>query len=379
MDPHWLTDSFAGFRYITFRAACAAVTAFLLCLLLGPLVIRLLSRRRIHENIEKKDSERLSELHKEKRHTPTMGGLFVIAAVVLSAAIWIHPSDPFAMWALLVIVGHWLLGFLDDFIKLTLPGRKGLNVLSKLSGQILIGLLVGYGITISMQELHVVGGRDLWLPLLKVRIDLGLAYPFFAMLVIVSASNAVNITDGLDGLATGCITVAALCYAGVAYAAGRFDYSRFMEIPYVPGAGELAVLCAAIAGAGLGFLWYNCNPASIFLGNTGALPLGAALGFVALVSKQELLLFLIGAIFVIETVTVIIQIISFRCFGRRVFKIAPIHHHFQFEGWAEPKIVIRFWIVAAVLALLSFAVLKARWTPYAPPQNPSRAAPDRPR
>lgn len=350
-------EAFPRVKYITFRSAGAAVVAFVVCILLGKPVIAYLTKRKIGERTEKGDSKELSEIHKLKAQTPTMGGFFVLLAVLLTTLLLAKIFNPFVLATLYVVISLGIVGFYDDYIKLTAPHQKGLSIRMKLGFQIAIGAIVGaelwlYGRDV-MPDITV-----LYVPFLKETIDLGWLYPIFVTLVIVAASNAVNITDGLDGLATGCLIIATLTYATITYLVGRVDFSKYLGIPYVSGVGELTVVCAALVGAGMGFLWYNAFPAQVFMGNTGALPLGGALGIIAVCAKQELALFLVGAIFVIETLSVIIQIITVRTWGFRFFKIAPIHHHFQFLGLHESKIVIRFWIVAAIFALLSLAGLK---------------------
>ena len=350
-------ESFPQVKFITFRAAAAAIVAFVACILLGPPVIAWLTRKKIGERTEKGDSRVLSDLHRKKAQTPTMGGFFVLLAVVIAALLCSHVFNPFVLATLYVVISLGIVGFYDDYIKLTAVHKKGLSIRVKLGFQIAIGAIVGfelwyYGRGV-MPDVTV-----LYVPILKKTIDLGALYPLFVTLVIVASSNAVNITDGLDGLAIGCIIIATLTFAAICYLAGRADFSRYLGIPYVSGVGELTVVCAAIVGAGMGFLWFNAHPAQVFMGNTGALPLGGALGMIAVCAKQEIILFLVGAIFVIETLSVIIQIITVRGWNYRFFKIAPIHHHFQFLGLHETKITIRFWIVAAIFALLSLATLK---------------------
>jgi phospho-N-acetylmuramoyl-pentapeptide-transferase len=352
---YWLYELhpvFARFKYIT----------FVLSLLLGPLIISLMKRCKVIEDVKKTDSQVLSKKRSEdKKDVPTMGGVFIVSAVVVACLLFAKLDNPFVLICLSVLVSAGILGFVDDYIKLT-TGRKGMSIRGKLLGQTAIGLSVGFLLYFFFRETPGVfpDGLKLYVPLFKVSISMGLAYPFFAALVIVASSNAVNITDGLDGLAIGCTIFAAFAYAVISYIVGRHDYTGYLHVPYMPGAGELAVLCTAIIAAGLGFLWFNCHPAQIFMGNTGALPLGATIGVIALICKQELVLFVVGAIFVIETLSVIIQIISFRFWRKRVFRCAPIHHHFEepFGTLKEVKVTVRFWIIAAILALLSVATLK---------------------
>lgn len=344
------------FHYITFRSAFAAVGAFLLCVLSLPPLIRYLKNRKISERADKKDSERLSQMHAAKANTPTMGGIIIVAALVLATVLFARLDNVFVLISILAVFGLGLLGLHDDLIKLY-SDKSGVSKSFKLLCQGIIGLAVGWGLYFYFQK-YLPSGTQLHIPLAKITVELGILYPFFAALVIVATSNAVNLTDGLDGLVTGCLTIAALAYLVMVYISGRFDYTAYLSVPYIPGSGELTVFAAGLAGACLGFLWFNGYPAEIFMGNVGAVPLGGALGLLALASKQELVLFLVGAIFVAEALSVLLQVLSFRTTGKRIFKIAPLHHHYEFNGWSEPKIVLRFWIAAAILALISLATLK---------------------
>src|SRR3989339_791426 len=356
-----LISSFVDqFRYITFRTALAAVISFILVFIFTPLLIKLFKKKSVLERTEKKDSERLCELHQHKASVPTMGGFAIIGSILITTALFARLDNIFVLYAILLTFGLLTLGFIDDLVKLRAKKDGGISKLSKLLGQGLIGLAVGFGLWYYFQKYHLYypSALTLYIPILKESVELGRWYPFLVALVIMAASNAVNLTDGLDGLATGCLIMAGLAYLIIIYIVGRVDYTDYLQIPYMPGSGELTIFMAAFVGACLGFLWFNSFPAEIFMGNVGSIALGGALGFVAVTGKQELTLFLVGAIFVIDTLSVIIQIISFRFWGKRVFKIAPIHHHFQFNGIAEPKITLRFWIVAAILAILTLATLK---------------------
>jgi len=347
------------FQYITFRAGFAAVTAFLITLLIGNRFIRWMQMKEVGEKTTKTDSDKLSELHKHKENTPTMGGLFIIASVMVAVFLWGRLDNPYVLIVCGVMVSLCLVGWLDDYMKLTMTQSKGLSIKHKLLAQLLISLAAAWCIFGIFKDTAF--GTHLQLPFFKnIHPDLGWLFVVFGVLVMVSSSNAVNLTDGLDGLAIGCYVVSALAYFVVTYVVGRVDYSRYLYLFYVPESGELAVVCAALAGAGLGFLWFNCHPAQIFMGDSGALPLGGVLGCIALIVKQELLLFMVGGIFVVEGLSVALQILSFRLTGKRIFKIAPIHHHFQFIGWKENKVVVRFWILAIVLAVLSVSTLKLR-------------------
>ena len=354
---HLIHQFVAQFKYITFRSALGAMFAFILCLILFPPFIAFLKKRNISERTEKKDSELLVKIHRNKSSTPTMGGLVIILTLLLTALLWSRLDNIFVIYALLLTLGLGALGFADDYLKLTTSNQHGLTKSFKFLSQTALGLGVGFGLWFYFKN-NLPEGIQLYIPLFKTSVNLGILYPFFVALVIVGSSNSVNLTDGLDGLAIGCLVMAALGYTVIIYISGRVDYTEYLRIPYIPGAGELTIFSAALVGAGLAFLWFNAYPAQVFMGDTGALPLGGALGFIAVCAKQELLLFIVGAIFVVEALSVILQVISFRVWGKRIFRIAPIHHHFQFAGLAEPKITIRFWITAAILIILSFAALK---------------------
>lgn len=354
-----LRELFFGFnifRYITFRAAMAAVTAFALSMLLGPALIRKLSELKVGENIRKNECPGLYPLHKGKEGTPTMGGILILLSIIGSTLLWGDLSNQYVMLVIFATAWLGIIGFADDYIKLVKKRSMGLNPRLKFLWQLLLGLIIG--VTVSYDP--IIGGR-LDVPFFKeLVVNLGIFYSIFAALVIVGSSNAVNLTDGLDGLAIGCIIMVALAYSGMSYLTGHIRFSNYLNILHVPGVGELTVFCASIVGAGLGFLWYNTYPASVFMGDTGALALGGAIGVVAVLIKKELVLLLVGGIFVAEAVSVILQVGSYKLRRKRIFLIAPVHHHFQLKGWAEPKVTVRFWIIGAVLALLSLATLKIR-------------------
>ncbi len=340
------------FRYLSFRIIYAAVTAFLIAFVLAPPLIRKLQELRMGQRVRDDGPSR----HLAKTGTPTMGGVLILFAVVLSTALWSDISNRYVWLVLLAMVGFGAVGFADDYFKFSGGRSKGLTAWQKIVCQGLVAFTIGlffYFLPAYSTQLNV--------PFFKnFRPDLGLLYIPFAMLVIVGASNAVNLTDGLDGLAVGPVMIASLAYTIVAYVVGNKIMSDYLLIPYIEGAGELAVFTAAIFGASLGFLWFNTYPASVFMGDVGSLPLGAALGTVAVVSKHELLLILVGGVFVIEAISVIFQVISFKSRGKRIFLMAPIHHHFEMKGWEEPKVVVRLWILAILLALLSLSTLKLR-------------------
>ena len=343
------------FRYLTFRTGGAIMTALLICFLIAPRMIRWLkSKQGSASNIR----AYLEEAHKSKAGTPTMGGLMILISVTVSTLLWADLSNPFVWLALLVLVGYGLIGFGDDYLKLTKKNSKGLPGKLKLAAQMLIGLVVTLGVMQALPD----------------KIDTHVAIPFFkslffnlswffipwALLVMVGASNAVNLTDGLDGLAIVPVAIAASCFGLISYLAGHAVFSEYLQIPYVPGTGELAILCGALVGAAMGFLWYNAPPAMVFMGDTGSLSMGGVLGAIAVMTKHEIVLAVVGGLFVLETVSVIIQVVSFRLTGKRVFAMAPLHHHFEKKGWSEPTIVIRFWIIAVILALVGLSTLKLR-------------------
>jgi len=348
---------FNVFKYITFRTACAGVTAFLVCIWCGPRVIRWLGRLHIGQHIRKEDSAEFYALHGGKQGTPTMGGVFVLIAIVGTTLLWANLANAYLWIALGTTVGFGGIGFWDDALKLRRRHARGLTGRAKLWWQALLAGGMAWAVTLvrpSDGQLEVPFFKD-WQIVLG-----GFAVPFM-MLVVVGASNAVNLTDGLDGLASGCLAMVACTYSLLAYLSGHARFAEYLGIFYAPLAGELAVFCAALAGASLGFLWFNTYPAHVFMGDTGALAMGGAVGTVAVLIKKELLLLLVGGIFVAEAVSVMMQVGSFRLRNKKkVFLCTPIHHHFQMKGWAEPQVTVRFWIVGAILSLLSFATLKVR-------------------
>ena len=344
------------FQYITFRSAMAAITAFLLSLVFGPVIINKLKALKIRDKITKGDSIELDKLHSYKRDTPTMGGILILSAVIISTCLWADLSNKYILLGLFVLAWLGLTGFIDDYLKLVKNKSKGLTVASKFTSQLILGLLIGV-ILFTDPEYN----SRLDIPFLKdVSVDLGLLFILFVIIVLTGTSNAVNLTDGLDGLAIGCVIMVSIAFSVLSYVSGNIKFSNYLLIPYIKGAGELAVFCSAILGAGLGFLWFNCFPASVFMGDVGSLALGGALGMVALLIKKELLLMIVGGIFVVEALSVILQVASFRFLKRRIFKIAPLHHHFQFLNWPESKIIVRFWIIAGLLALFTIITLKIR-------------------
>jgi len=352
-------DDFAAFnlvRYITFRAGAACLTAFVLSLVLGPSFIRWMRARQHGGQPIRADGPEGHLL--TKKGTPTMGGALILLALVVATLLWADLRNGFIWATLLVTVGYGLLGFADDFLKVTKRSTRGVPGRYKLVVQAGIGLVAAAWMAwLTPGPL----ADKLALPIFKeVLVPLGLLFPLAGMLVMMGASNAVNLTDGLDGLAIVPAMIAAAVFALIAYLVGNRVYSDYLQIHYVPGSGELAVFLSALIGAGLGFLWYNAPPAAVFMGDTGSLSLGGALGAVAVATKHEIVLAIVGGLFVVETVSVIIQVVWFKRTGRRVFLMAPLHHHFEKKGWAEPTIVIRFWIIAMVLALIGLSTLKIR-------------------
>ncbi len=338
-------------RYQTFRAGAVLLTALVIGLMIGP---RFISMLRIRQGKGQPIREDGPKSHLSKRGTPTMGGLMILVSLVVSMVLWMDLTSPFAWACLAVTLGFGLIGFLDDYDKVTKSSHKGVSGKVRLLAEFAVA---GVASWLIVSEIST----NLYVPFFSDRIvPLGPFYYVFAAVFIVGFGNAVNLTDGLDGLATMPVIVAAGTFAIICYLAGRVDYSEYLGIPYIPGAGELAILCAAIMGAGLAFLWFNAPPAAVFMGDTGSLALGGALGAIAVAAHHEIVLLLVGGLFVLETASVIIQVFWFKRTGKRIFRMAPIHHHFEQLGWAESTVVIRFWIISIVLALLGLATLKLR-------------------
>jgi phospho-N-acetylmuramoyl-pentapeptide-transferase len=343
------------FRYLTFRTGGAVMTALVISFVLGSTVINWL---RVQQGEGQPIRDDGPVTHLTKKGTPTMGGLLILIALSISTLLWADLENGYVWSVLLVTAGFGMVGFADDFLKLSRRSSNGLPGRVKLSLQVLIGALAAYGITeLSASPLSL----SLSIPFLKdFLFDLGWFFFPFAIFVMVGASNAVNLTDGLDGLAIVPVMIAGACFALIAYLAGNLVFAQYLQIHHVVGAGELAVFCGALIGAGLGFLWFNAPPAMVFMGDTGSLAMGGALGAISVVTKHELVLAIIGGLFVLETASVIVQVFSFKLTGKRVFRMAPLHHHFEQKGWAEPTIVIRFWIIAVILALIGLSTLKLR-------------------
>ncbi len=345
------------FRYLTFRSGAAVVTALAISFLVGPWIIRWLKRKQGAGQPIRDDGPESHII--TKAGTPTMGGFLILLALSVSTLLWADLTNGFVWVILYITIGFGTIGFADDILKLTRRSSKGLSSRFKLLAQVVIGTIaVLWLMRLSPEGLET----QLAIPFLKnVMIDLGVfLFVAFAVLVLVGASNAVNLTDGLDGLAIVPVMIVAACFALIAYLVGNSVYANYLQIHYVAGTGELAVFCGALIGASLGFLWYNAPPAMVFMGDTGSLSCGGALGGISVITKHELVLAIVGGLFVLEAVSVIVQVASFKLTGRRVFRMAPLHHHFEKKGWAEPTIVIRFWIIASILALAGLSTLKLR-------------------
>jgi phospho-N-acetylmuramoyl-pentapeptide-transferase len=344
--------------WITTRGALAAVCAFTLALVLGPRVIRFLRRRKLGDPVAKQESARLDALMASKRDTPTMGGVFLVAAVI-GALLVFGDLRQIVVWILVAtLAGFGALGAVDDWMKWRRRPAGGLRMAPKFLIQAVMALAAGTALTLALIERDGPQATRIFVPFVGDVLDLGPWFPIFAMFTILACCNAVNITDGLDGLAGGCLAIAFMAYAVIAYVVGRSDFSAYLNVPYMRSSAELAVAATALLGATLGFLWFNAHPAQIFMGDSGSQPLGAALGLIALATRQELLLLLVGGVFVLEAFSSLSQIFCFKLTGRRIWRCAPIHHHFQFAGVPETRIVQRLWIVAAVLAVASLATLK---------------------
>lgn len=356
-------------KYITFRSAMALILAFVLSLVLGPMIIRKLASLRAGQQIrkiQKPGAPDLYVMHQAKAGTPTMGGLLIIASLLVPVLLFCNLQNKLIWILIIMTLGFGTVGFLDDWLKIKRQNAKGLRARIKLMCQ--LGLGLGLGIYLYHAELGIFyphkaieGNTFLCIPFLKdLYPDLGLLFIPFVMLVITATSNAVNLTDGLDGLAIGITITCALSYGVITYLVGRPDFARYLLVPFIPNGGEITVFLGGVVGAGMGFLWFNAHPAQIFMGDTGSLTLGGLLGTVALLAKQEFLLLVIGGIFVLEALSVIIQVISYKCTGKRVFLMSPLHHHYERMGLAESKIIARFWIISALLALFGLSILKLR-------------------
>lgn len=344
------------FNYLTFRSGAAVMTALVLSFYFGPKIIRWLKSKQAEGQPIREDGPASHLL--TKKGTPTMGGTMILLAVSLSTLLWADLKNMYVWIVLAVTVGFGLIGFVDDYLKLTKRNSKGLSSRRKFLGQVVVAALASFAIS---QVAPTTLAGHVAVPFFKhVLVDLGVFFVGFAVVVMVGASNAVNLTDGLDGLAIVPIMIVAGCFALISYLVGNAVFANYLQLHFVPGSGELAVFCAALVGASLGFLWFNAPPAQVFMGDTGSLAFGGSLGVISVITKHEFVLAIIGGLFVLEAVSVIVQVASFKMTGKRVFKMAPIHHHFEKMGWAEPTIVIRFWIIAVIFALIGLSTLKLR-------------------
>jgi len=353
----WLEAFHSGFRvfqYLTLRAILGVLTALVISFVVGPILIRRLTRHQIGQNI--RDDGPKS--HLSKAGTPTMGGALILVAVAVATLLWSDLGNRYVWVVLLTTMAFGLIGGVDDYRKLKAGNSHGLSARSKYFWQSVAGMTAAVVLYVTAQD---VVETTLLIPFLKdVTWQMGLLFIPFTYLVIVGTSNAVNLTDGLDGLAINPTVLVGGALGVFAYAAGNFNFATYLGIPFVPGVGEVVIFCGALVGAGLGFLWFNAYPAQVFMGDVGALALGAALGVVAVVVRQELVLFIMAGVFVMETVSVILQVASFKLTGRRIFRMAPLHHHFELKGWPEPRVIVRFWIITVILVLIGLASLKIR-------------------
>jgi phospho-N-acetylmuramoyl-pentapeptide-transferase len=359
LSSHW--SPFNVFRYETFRAMAAALTALMLSLAMGPMTIVLLTRLKLGQPLRLKSEVReLADLHSSKKGTPTMGGILILFTVTISSLLWCDPANRLFWLVLGSMLYLGFLGFADDYEKVAKKNSKGIRGWQKLAAQALLAIFVF--LYLSYTSNYPGEWNRLYIPFLKsaVVVDMGVLTVVFFAVVVMGASNAVNLTDGLDGLAIGCSVSVALTYAIFCYVAGNAKLATYLILPLVSGAGELAVFCAALVGSGLGFLWFNCHPARVFMGDTGSLALGGVLGVIAICVHQELLLIIAGGVFVLEAGSVLLQVASFKLTGKRIFAMSPLHHHFELKGWDESTVTVRFWIMSLVGAMAALATLKLR-------------------
>ena len=351
---HSVFSGFNVFKYITFRSAGAVITALIVSFALGPRIISWLRRLKVGQHVRDDGPQ----THLNKQGTPTMGGLLIIVALVSSSMLWSDLTNKYVWVVLFATLSFGGIGFWDDYLKVVKKRSTGLRAIHKFTLQIAASLAIGFFLYYNPADPYI---THLSVPFMKrLLIDLGWFYIPFVVIVIVGSSNAVNLTDGLDGLAIGLVGIASTANAVLVYLGGNKIISDYLKILYIPGSGELAIFCGAPLGASLGFLWYNAHPAEVFMGDVGSLSLGGALGTLAVVTKHELILIIVGGIFVMETVSVVLQVASYKLTGKRVFKMAPIHHHFEQIGWPESKVIVRFWIAGIILALVSIGSLKLR-------------------
>lgn len=351
---HEYFSPFNVFRYITFRTSLAAITALIVTFIIAPHVIAWLKKISMTQQIRDDGPPN----HHSKAGTPTMGGIIILASITISMLMWGDFKNIYIWVIMLALLGFGAIGFVDDYMKTVKKNSKGLRALYKFKMQTILALAIGIFLYLNPKDPYT---TVISVPFFKKWLfDIGIFYILFAVFVMVGASNAVNLTDGIDGLAIGLVAIATLAIGILVYLSGHIVFARHLHILYLPGVGELAVFCGAMLGAALGFLWYNSYPAEVFMGDSGSLGLGGALGTLAVISKHEVVLALVGAIFVIETMSVILQVASFKLTGKRIFRMAPLHHHFELKGWTEPKVIVRFWIVGVILALFGLTTLKLR-------------------
>jgi len=352
-----LTTRYSGFNvfnYLTMRAIMAALTALVMSFVLGPIMIRAFTEKQIGQQVRSDGPQS----HLSKKGTPTMGGALILVAISVSTLLWADLNNRYVWIVLATTIAFGLIGFWDDYLKLVVGNSRGLIARYKYFWQTVAGMGGALALFLTAKG---PAETALFVPIFKhISIPLGVGYVFVTYLVVVGASNAVNLTDGLDGLAIMPAAMVAGALGVFAWASGNVVFANYLSIPPVPGSGEMLVFCATMVGAGLGFLWFNAYPAQVFMGDIGALALGAALGVVAVIVRQEIVLFVMGGVFVMETVSVMLQVGSFKLRGKRIFKMAPIHHHFELKGWAEPKVIVRFWIITFILVLVGLATLKVR-------------------
>ncbi|MGU9957898.1 MAG: phospho-N-acetylmuramoyl-pentapeptide-transferase [Arenicellales bacterium WSBS_2016_MAG_OTU3] len=347
-------SAFNVFRYLTFRGICATLTALSICFIVGPYMIRQLTRNKIGQTIRDDGPQS----HLMKAGTPTMGGALILVSIIVTTLLWADLSNRFVWVVLFVCCAFGLIGWIDDYKKIMSKDSKGISVRDKLVSQTIAGFITAVFLYATAK---FPSETQLIVPFFKdVAFDLGPVFILLACLMIVGFSNGVNLTDGLDGLAILPTVLVAGALAIFAYVTGNVVFSTYLDIPYVPGAGEMIIFCASIVGAGLGFLWFNTYPAQVFMGDVGALALGAAIGVVAVIVRQEIVLLVMGGLFIVELVSVVLQVASFKLLGKRIFAMAPLHHHYELKGWPEPRICVRFWIISLILVLLGLATLKIR-------------------
>ncbi|OGV50979.1 MAG: phospho-N-acetylmuramoyl-pentapeptide-transferase [Lentisphaerae bacterium GWF2_52_8] len=356
-SPDTPLSFFRLFRYITFRSIYAALTSLALSFIIGPIVIGKLKKMQVLEVIR----EGIPQSHSAKGKTPTMGGIIILLCILISVLLWARLDNIYVLLLIFTMLSLGLIGYIDDYLKIKEKGKKGLIPRYKLAGQFIIGAIVIMTLILSLEPSDSFIYKKLFIPYLKVEsIYIGAFFIPLSIFIMVWFSNAVNLTDGLDGLAIGSIIFSALALTILTYVTGHFQFARYLKIPFIDGTSEMAVFLAALLGASMGFLWFNSYPASVFMGDVGSLALGGILGAAAIFIKQEILIIIIGGIYVIEALSVVLQVISFKIWKKRIFLMAPIHHHFELKGWSEPKVIVRFWIIEIIFMLISLSALKIR-------------------